>query len=53
MSSAEDNALCELFDRMVPGLKRAILRDSDKRPEALSLEIVPVSSELLSKRHPA
>jgi hypothetical protein len=44
MSSPEDQALCQLLNRMVPGLKRAILRDSEKRPEALSLEIVLLSS---------
>jgi hypothetical protein len=31
---------------MVPGLKKAILRDSEKRPDALSLEIVLLSSVL-------
>jgi len=30
-SRAEDEALRELLDRMVPGLKRAILRDSERR----------------------
>jgi len=32
--------LGQLFDRMIPTLKRAILRDSERRPEVLSLEIV-------------
>ena len=39
-TAAEDRALGQLFDRMIPTLKRAILRDSERRPEALSLEIV-------------
>jgi hypothetical protein len=43
-SAAEDKALSQLFDRMIPTLKRAILRDSERRPEALSLEIVLLSS---------
>lgn len=46
MSSPEDQALCKLLDRMIPGLKKAILRDSEKRPDALSLEIVLLSSVL-------
>ncbi len=46
MSSPEDQALNNLLGRMVPGLKKAILRDSEKRPDALSLEIVLLSSIL-------
>ena len=46
MSSPEDQALRQLLDRMVPGLKRAILRDSERRPESLGLEIVLLSSVL-------
>lgn len=49
-SVAEDEALRNLLDRMVPGLKRAILRDSEKRPDALSLEIVLLSGVLQIKR---
>lgn len=37
-SQAEDEALRKLLDRMVPNLKRAVLRDSERRPDALSLE---------------
>ena len=44
--SAEDGELCRLLDRVVPGLKRAILRDSEKRPDLLNLEIVLLSSVL-------
>jgi hypothetical protein len=40
----EDKKLRELFDRMIPSLKRAISRDSEQRPEALGLEIVLLSS---------
>jgi len=43
-TEAEDRVLGQLLDRMVPTLKRAILRDSERRPEALSLEIVLLSS---------
>lgn len=49
-SQAEDQALRSLLDRMIPGLKRAILRDSEKRPDALSLEIVLLSSALHIRR---
>jgi hypothetical protein len=42
----QENALLSLIDRMIPGLKRAILRDSDMRPEALGLEIVLLASVL-------
>ena len=42
----EDQALGNLLGRMIPGLKRAILRDSEKRPEALGLEVVMLSSAL-------
>jgi len=45
-TAAEDRALGQLLDRMIPTLKRAILRDSERRPEALSLEIVLLSSIL-------
>jgi hypothetical protein len=43
MSSPEDKALGQLFDRMIPNLKRAILRDSERRPEVVSLEIMLAS----------
>jgi hypothetical protein len=43
-AAAEDKPLDQLFDRMIPSLKRAMLRDSERRPEALSLEIVLLSS---------
>ena len=46
MSSPEDKALCKLLDRMIPSLKKAILRDSEKRPDVLSLEIVLLASIL-------
>ncbi len=46
MNSPEDQALYNLLGRMVPGLKRAILRDSEKRPDALSLEVVLLASVL-------
>jgi len=46
----EDEALSDLLERMIPGLKRAILRDSEKRPDALSLEIVLLSSALQIRR---
>jgi len=46
MSSQEDQALCRLLNRMVPVLKKVILRDSEKRPDVLSLEIVLLSSVL-------
>ena len=48
MSSQEeqDEALCKLLDRMVPVLKKGILRDSDKRPDLFNLEIVLLSSIL-------
>jgi hypothetical protein len=49
-SQAEDEALRKLLDRMVPGLKKAILRDSERRPDALSLEIVLLSSVLQIRR---
>lgn len=49
-SHEEDEALRELLDRMVPGLKRAILRDSERRPDALSLEIVLLSGVLQTRR---
>jgi hypothetical protein len=42
----QENALLSLIDRMIPGLKRAILRDSDMSPEALGLEIVLLASVL-------
>lgn len=45
-SESEAKALRKLLDRTVPGLKNAILRDSEKRPDALSLEIVLLSSVL-------
>jgi hypothetical protein len=45
-SQAEDETLRKLLDRMAPGLKKAILRDSEKRPDVLSLEIVLLSSIL-------
>ena len=46
LSSREDRALCELLDRMVPTLKRAIMRDSERRPDSMNLEIVLLSSIL-------
>ena len=46
MSSREDRALCELLDRMVPTLKRAIMRDSERRPDSMFLEFVLLSSIL-------
>ena len=45
-SPEEDEALRKLLNRMVPGLKKGILRDSERRPDALSLEIVLLSSVL-------
>ena len=45
-TTEEDRALCQLLDRMIPSLKRAMLRDSERRPENLSLEIVLLSSAI-------
>ena len=50
MSSEEATQLCTLLNRMVPALKKAILRDSEKRPDMLTLEIVLLSSVLEIRR---
>ncbi len=46
----EDETLLSLLDRMIPGLKRAILRDSDRRPGTLGLEIVLLAGALQIKK---
>lgn len=49
-SRAQDEELCKLLNRMVPVLKKAILRDSDKRPDLLNLEVVLLSSAMYVRK---
>ncbi len=42
--SEEDGALCALFNRMAPSLKRRILRHADSDPDVMNLDIVLLAS---------
>ncbi len=44
--SEEDEALCKLFGRMVPALKKGILRDAERLPDVMNLQVVLLASIL-------
>jgi hypothetical protein len=44
--SEDDKSLCALFDRMLPSLKKRILRHAEKEPDLMNLDIVLLSSIL-------
>ncbi len=44
--SEDDKALCALLGRMVPNLRRRILRHADREPDLMNLDVLLLSSIL-------
>ena len=50
MRDESDERLCKLFGRLIPTVKKGILRDVEKRPEQANLQIVLLASILQIRR---